>query len=887
MKVISILISVILIMSIHSLCQEQSEKFDKATLAYNTGDFKKSITLFNELLFLKDETNMFDFPNIISLKINLGNCYNQTGQIDCALLFYSEAKDLILENYPSLTEWISALYKNIAVLYKRSNNFKKAEYYYYRSIENCDKNNLENLSDIYHNIGNLHYQFINNHEALNNYFISYNMMKKVANKEFVSLNKDIGIVYMALNDTVNAKKFLDLAMNEYYKAANNDKMLLASIQYNYGTFYELVNEELKSETYLLKAILNYNEIYNKRHPNIAECYIKLGDLYKKQHEPQKALDAYQNALISNSFDFEKSNITSNPTFEDAISKNLYLAILEKKAEVLYEMGNLEYAEDIVRIALKASEKIIDQYYYEENKTTVVDNHRQICLLGADIYYALYIQDYKLEYIEEFTKYIEYSRNHLIKEKNRINDFIVRHFPDSVQDNESRLRRNIGSLRYQIYNTSIGINPDSMRIRSMRTKLFSLEEQHEKLINDQKTKNNKWKGYTSLNQTTDLSDTKSKLQIDQCVIQYLLKPEALYCVFISKDTTIIQLTKTDSVFFNNLDFLLNHINKFNYLVDETEYNRFINSSYYIYKFLIYPFKNEITGKQLIIVPDDKLNYLSFDVLLSDTLALGSMNYKILPYLLTTNSITYLPALSLLRTPENSFKNHLLKMAVFAPVEFLDRKELKNSESEANELAMNMEFVPYTYYNDSESNFKRSMNDFDIIHLATHSNINDKDYLFSKLIFSGDSLNDGDFNMYEMLDINISNKMVILNSCETAVGKEIYGEGMMNFSRLFIFNGTGNLIASLWKINDHASFKVILRFYNYLFDGTRSDIALQKAKLDYITNAEPGKDHPYYWAGHSLFSSNNLTITKSRWYYYFGGILLITAILLVTLFRRKRF
>ena len=91
------------------------------------------------------------------------------------------------------------------------------------------------------------------------------------------------------------------------------------------------------------------------------------------------------------------------------------------------------------------------------------------------------------------------------------------------------------------------------------------------------------------------------------------------------------------------------------------------------------------------------------------------------------------------------------------------------------------------------------------------------------------------------------MVVLSACETAMGKQIKGEGNLSLARAYFQAGAKSVIASLWAVNDESTARIMIDFYKYLGKGKRKDEALQQAKLDYLAWADPAYQHPYYWAG----------------------------------------
>ena len=104
------------------------------------------------------------------------------------------------------------------------------------------------------------------------------------------------------------------------------------------------------------------------------------------------------------------------------------------------------------------------------------------------------------------------------------------------------------------------------------------------------------------------------------------------------------------------------------------------------------------------------------------------------------------------------------------------------------------------------------------------------------------------------------MVILSACETANGKLYRGEGIFSFNRGFAALGIPAAISNLWSVDNESTYQITELFYKYLSQGLPTDIALQKAKLEFIKNtSSEEKKLPYFWAGSIL--TGKVDIIKS--------------------------
>ena len=102
---------------------------------------------------------------------------------------------------------------------------------------------------------------------------------------------------------------------------------------------------------------------------------------------------------------------------------------------------------------------------------------------------------------------------------------------------------------------------------------------------------------------------------------------------------------------------------------------------------------------------------------------------------------------------------------------------------------------------------------------------------------------------MYNLNLSAELVVLSACETALGKEVKGEGLMSMVRGFMYSGTPRVLASLWKVDDEATAELMKEFYRQLLEsGLAPAAALRQAQITQMQ--KKSRQSPYYWAGFQL-------------------------------------
>jgi CHAT domain-containing protein len=104
-----------------------------------------------------------------------------------------------------------------------------------------------------------------------------------------------------------------------------------------------------------------------------------------------------------------------------------------------------------------------------------------------------------------------------------------------------------------------------------------------------------------------------------------------------------------------------------------------------------------------------------------------------------------------------------------------------------------------------------------------------------------------------------KLVVLSACETGVGDLARGEGVYNLRRAFVEAGAETQVMSLWQVDDDATRALMSGYYRRMFgEGRGRSAALREQQLALL--AEPGHEHPYYWASFIVSGDPSPIVTK---------------------------
>lgn len=327
--------------------------------------------------------------------------------------------------------------------------------------------------------------------------------------------------------------------------------------------------------------------------------------------------------------------------------------------------------------------------------------------------------------------------------------------------------------------------------------------------------------------------------------------------------------------------------------------FVTASNALYKVVLEPAAGMVGEKRLMVVADGALNYIPFEVLLK---SVDSGDFSTLGYLIKTNEVVYAPSASVVgaikqqRTKSDSRSMLIIADPVFNSNDARARKTTgAPPDAEVRGLGIQgaladvagsnapaapnqqMEGLPLARLNgtrteadqisklakasggqadvwldldaNEDSLTARDVSKYRIIHVATHGLLNAERPQFTGVVLSlvGNKTHDGFVRTDEVFNLRLGSPLVMLSACETGLGKEKRGEGVMGLTRAFMYAGAPTVGVSLWSVADKSTADLMTDFYKRLLStgqSTTSSAALRGAQLAMIS----GKKYsaPFYWA-----------------------------------------
>jgi CHAT domain-containing protein/Tfp pilus assembly protein PilF len=152
---------------------------------------------------------------------------------------------------------------------------------------------------------------------------------------------------------------------------------------------------------------------------------------------------------------------------------------------------------------------------------------------------------------------------------------------------------------------------------------------------------------------------------------------------------------------------------------------------------------------------------------------------------------------------------------------------------------------------------------IVHFATHGFVNYQQPGLSGLVLSlvdeKGRAQDGFLRMHDIYNLKLPVDLVVLSACNTALGKDVKGEGLIGLTRGFMYAGAGGVVASLWKVDDDATAELMTHFYEGMFKrGLTPAAALREAQLSLWR--QKNWHSSYYWAAFVIQGQYNQQVNS---------------------------
>lgn len=821
------------------------------------GDFNKAISYFEKAL--EGTSNPI---NIAVVSGNMANCYILKSDYPKAICYFENTLPVYEKcNNKDRYRFMAVTYSNLGFSYFQLGDYNRAKDYYLKCIRAVEKNHIEGFGDAYLNCG-FAYQKMDSLEKASHYFkkAKHNIEKEIES---------------------NAKVY----------GEDNYKTVEAYVKY--ASLCSEIGEFSASERLTRRAYKILITSLGGKHFLTYSCLYNNAQLFQRMGRYRQVLEYCQKSLISKIYDLNDTSVYVNPRADVLLDMDL-LDILKLKAQAFAKLAeqqskieNLKAALATLELTAGFIERLRTSYPYESFKLQIAEKEHETYLSIVEIAHSLYKTADNPEYMATAFRYAEYSKYAVLRELK--NDAMAKGaagIPDSLCELERDIKLRMSDARRQVEAESKLEHPNRSKIEEWNKQQLALMLKLEGLA---KRVEGSYPQYYKLkysNQVVSIPQLQKAMEEKEAIIEYVLSDNALYTFAITKDTFQFIKQDVDTTFFSKLNHFTNALH--NDL--SSDYVQYRNASYFLYQKLILPVEPLLKGKNLLIIPDGELNLIAFDALTDKpNSGRNGCNYANEPYLIKKYPIGYASSATLYSYSLDDDRKGSPSFLGIAP-EFRVMRDslgwLPFGERSVKHLAWLTFGKSLTGSNATKENFNRQCGRYDIIHIYTHGFEDTLNPANSRLVLAKSKGPTDAYRLHawEVYNMQLNARMVVLASCYSGSGKLSKGEGVMSMSRSFMYAGSQSVVMSLWIAYDNSMDDILNSFYLNLFKGMRKDEALRLAKLEYLKNTQSFFVYPHFWAG--LVVNGNQNALYHYWYLKKIALAVTIIIALTLVFWKRR-
>ncbi len=852
--------------------------------------------------------------------LNIGRLFLLTGNIDSASYYYTKTLKLRQNYSKENSTKLANVYNNLGQLQTVTDNMAKARIYFQKAkklYKNTGSQNNQKLHQSNHNLG-FTYQIQREYTKAISYF-----KEAIKSPDKITVGKafrNLADCYNQLNKPDSAILYFNKALDQFREAGDRGRYDLALNYLYYGNFL-IAQGNSGAIDHLNKGKDILVSIFGEFHRDASRANGYIAKYHLEQKEYDKALSYTQEAITSSISDFNNSNPSVNPDIEKFGNKSHLITAVSLKGKIFFQRGKEKNSLDDLEKAFKNFEtatEIINRirvnYTYESNKLMITERSQEEYNWILKVLKELFDQTGDEKYLAELFQYMEKSKSAVLLSS--ITDSkakITANLPDSIIEKEKWLRTRISGFKNLVYEERQKkiSKRNEEKIDEWENIIFTHQQHYDSLKTYIKNKYNQYYKLRMKPSVIDLKQAVSEIDEDEVIVEYSILENQLMIFTISKDNQAIYIADITQKKLNDLinTFRNNLRVKAFVNFDRNSYHEFTQAGYELFETLIAPIYNKTSGKDLVFIPDGKLGYIPFELLLTSSQegALSNkMDYKNLPYLLRKRPVSYAYSATLLFSDIKEKSPAEKKVLAMAPsYDNISNKPVDSifTHRQGGEILLpipgvgeEVKNISKTYRSKvlkdtlaTEQTFKQVAPDYSVLHLAMHALVDDRDPMYSKLVFYQDpqKKNQGLLNTYELFDLSLGAEMAVLSACNTGYGKLQRGEGIMSLARGFLYAGVPNIVMTLWPIEDESTSEIMNYFYQHLSQGAEKDEALRKAKLQFLKNTDMLNAHPHFWGSFvSIGPDTPLRNVKeqSTTPYWIGGGLVLAVIIGLIVRRR---
>jgi CHAT domain-containing protein len=691
---------------------------------------------------------------------------------------------------------------------------------------------------------------------------------------------DIGKSYFLLGNYAEALKALQQAMNE--ATAMKDPLVIAICHDFLGRTYSATGDPISSLRHFELAMDLFTHIGNLR--EAASTRALMGHLYEQQGKIEKARQFFQTALRA----FAK------------------LADRVNQSAALYALGRLELKNTNLDLAENYLRQSID---VTENIRRVSTSGDLVAAFSATVHdrYESYIECLMRKSLTQNSKSLtvrafetsELARARSLTELLRTTQTVlVPGIDPQLAEREKSLRQAL-KVKEDSKVTLLAKNYTKEELRSLDVDLATLEKEYQEVTQIIHAR------YPSYQQVTaptgwDLRQIQEQVIGDDqtLLLEFSLGLNRSYVWAVTKNDLksyelppVKQINEAAQKVYQLLR--TSDGTKNAYELDQ--------ATRHLSQMVLSPVTAELNKSRLIVVADGPLHYIPFQILTSNTSdqplvakieIINSPSASILGQLRQEASRKKPPTKMLAAFGDPVFASNYAQRreldsngyvaALQHPEEGRWRQALRDIDSDGGSLnpteiqplffakhelislqnvAGSETFLATGFDATPEKLKNTDLTKYAILHFATHGILNPKrpensGFFLSTVTRDGRPQN-GFVGLEDIYGLRAPVSLVVLSACQTGLGKDVRGEGLIGLTRGFMYAGASSVVSSLWKVDDEVTAELMKHFYANMLQRDMPPAAALRAAQNSIRE-QPQWRSPYYWAAFTFQGDSRQSI-----------------------------
>lgn len=837
-----------------------------------SADYKKAIDFYRRALPIFHEIQLPEGEGVVLNAIGLA-FYDQ-GEHKIAMEYYKKALPLIQKANNKRTT--ANLINNIGSILWSTGELESAVDSYNQVLDIYKEiDSQEGIGITFHNLGSVYDDMGDYNEATKFYNKALEVEKSINDILGESITRVmLGRSKNFLGKTSEAIKSYELAIKSAEIAGNKNVKSIALTEL--GNSYVRLKENEKAVKQYELAMPILKEVGNKK-----------GEAINLVGQGKLFLEDKKYSVASNKL------LEGLKIIQDITDISLELDALYGLAKLEQSQGNLKKGLEYIRKAVDLLESQRARLHTFKSRTAY--------FASVHDYYDLYIEillqlrDKSPENDVLAFQMSEVAHARTLGESLIESTGVVRKNIDENLANQERENLELLDKKLQARLELTGSNKH-LEVKKMDKEIESIKEKLKNLDREIRKQNATYISFKSV-EKLNLKEIQNSLDTETKVVEYFLGNSNTYVWLISKNSFSVYLLPNTKEINQSVRKLYEAIAAraitvpFEEKVDRDIRIKKADENYPIISqelsnLILKPLNLNET-KKLIIIPDGSLHYIPFNVL-------ADPNARVFTPLVVNYEVSCLPSftsLSILRTvqrpatlktaivisdpvfsindprlqgtkgkigdEEIAHRRTIFDRATSGSEKLTKLPRLIHTLEESNSIKALVEpnlFSEKTGFAANSSVVKDDKNrNHRIWHFATHATVNSENPELSGLVLSlfdsqGGSTQ-GFISLSQIFSLKFPCELVFLSACDTGLGQEMKGEGLVGFTQGFMFAGAKRVITTKWSINDKASSELVSIFYQKLLKERKTYVAsLREAQLEIMV--KPRLSSPYYWASFVL-------------------------------------